>query len=142
MIRRTDTFISQPISTSIEPVEVETQQAENRTSTALEQPATSNQGGATQISEFNLQEQTTQALLQNQLADRAPGQITKDPDDRPKVIQDPPEVIHRPTRFPDGPPIDPGPAPAPIVKTTDLSLNSSGPEVNWIQIHKITSAQN
>jgi Putative peptidoglycan binding domain len=133
MIRRTDTFISQPISTSIEPAEGETQQAENRTSTALEQPATSNQGGATQISEFNLQEQTTQALLQNQLADRAPGQITKDPDDRPKVIQDPPEVIHRPTRFPDGPPIDPGPAPAPIVKTTDLSLNSSGPEVEKFQ---------
>jgi peptidoglycan hydrolase-like protein with peptidoglycan-binding domain len=70
------------------------------------------------------------------LADRAPGKITKDPDDRPKVIKDPPEVIHNSTRFPDGPPISPGPVPTPkpVVVNTDLSLNSKGPEVEKFQL--------
>jgi peptidoglycan hydrolase-like protein with peptidoglycan-binding domain len=131
MIRRTDTFVSQPISTSIEPAEIEAQQIDKTTSTASEQPTTSHQGTATQLSEFNLQEQTTQAMLQNQLTEKGPGQITKDPDDRPKVIHDSPEIV-RPTRSDNVVPT-PAPAPAPVVKNSDLSLNSSGPEVEKFQ---------
>jgi peptidoglycan hydrolase-like protein with peptidoglycan-binding domain len=130
MIRRTDSFVSQPISTSIEAAEIEIGKKDNQTSTESEQPTPWHQGTATQVSEFSLQEQTTQAMLQNQLADRAPGQITKDPDARPKDL---PEII-RPTRSDNItlPPV-PVPAPAPIVKSTDLSLNSSGPEVEKFQ---------
>jgi peptidoglycan hydrolase-like protein with peptidoglycan-binding domain len=131
MIRRSESIASQPISTSIEPAEIEAQQNDNQTSTRSEQPTTSHQGTATQVSEFNLQEQTTQAMLQNQLADRGPGPITKDPDDRPKVFHDTPEII-RPTRQDNVTP-GPTPVPAPIVVNTDLSLNSHGPEVEKFQ---------
>lgn len=132
MIRRTDTFVQQPISTTIDPAEMEKApvEIENKTPLVLERPVAKYQdGGASQISEFGMQEQATQALLENQFRETAP--ITKDPSTSRNVPIDGQDVIHRPSRLPG--PTPPSPGPAAVQKKNYLSLNDKGPEVKVLQ---------